>query len=281
LHHAPTIVLMHGQSMILDRIDFKGRAVIVSGAGGGGIGSATCVALAEVGARVIAVDIKQTALDELTTQLEAVGANFDCYAVDVCDTARVEWLMAELDRSVGLVQHLVNVVGGVRPQDWGGLEEKSEEQLEQVLNLNLQGAYRLGRRLAQRLIDAGEPGSIVNVSSLSAHFPSERGGLYAIAKAGLEGMTRAMAVSWGQYNIRCNAVAPGRVDTPAIQARVDAGEMPGSEAFAGKMPLGRTAPPDEIATPIVFMLSDLASYVTGQSLLVDGGASIRFMITPD
>jgi len=267
--------------MILDRISFEGRAVIVSGAGGGGIGSATCLALAEVGARVLAVDISQAALDELAPQLQAAGAAFECYAVDVTNTAQVEGLMVELDSSVGLVSHLVNVVGGVRPQDWGGLEDKDEEQLEQVLNLNLEGAYRLGRRLAKRLIDAGEPGSIVNVSSLSAYFPSERGGLYAIAKGGLEGMTRAMAVSWGQYNIRCNAVAPGRVDTPAIQARVDAGQMPGPEAFAGKMPLGRTAPSDEIATPIVFMLSDLASYVTGQSLLVDGGASIRFMITPD
>jgi len=267
--------------MILDRINFAGRAVIVSGAGGGGIGSATCAALAEVGARVIAVDIDELALEKLAVELDEVGAKFDCYAVDICDTERVEWLMAELDRSVGTVQHLVNVVGGVRPQDWGNLEEASEELLEQVLNLNLEGAFRLGRRLAQRLIAAGTSGSIVNVSSISAFFASERNGLYAIAKGGLEGMTRAMAVSWGEHGIRVNAIAPGRVNTPAIQARVDAGKMPGPEAFAGKMPLRRTASSDEIAPPIVFMLSDLAGYVTGQSLLVDGGASVRFMITPD
>jgi len=266
--------------MILDRINFDGRAVIVAGAGGGGIGSATCSALAEVGARVIAVDISQQALDELATQLDAAGAQFDCYTVDICNTDQVDQFMAELDESVGRVQHLVNVVGGVRPQDWGSLERASEEQLEQVLNLNLEGAFRLSRRLAQRLIDTGESGSIVHVSSISAFFASERNGLYAIAKGGLEGMTRAMAVSWGEHGIRVNAIAPGRVNTPAIQARVDAGKMPGPEAFAGKMPLGRTASPDEIAPPIVFMLSDLAGYVTGQSLLVDGGASVRFMITP-
>ncbi len=267
--------------MILDRINFDGQVALVAGAGGGGIGSATCVALAEVGARVIAVDIDPQALNELAVQLEAVGAKFDCYAVDIRDTERVEWLMAELDESVGLVRHLVNVVGGVRPQDWGNLEQASETQLEEVLDLNLEGAFRLSRRLARRLIEAGENGSIVNVSSISAFFASERNGLYAIAKGGLEGMTRAMAVSWGEHGIRVNAIAPGRVNTPAIQARVDAGLMPGPEAFAGKMPLRRTASPDEIAPTIIFMLSDLAGYVTGQSLLVDGGASVRFMINPD
>jgi 3-oxoacyl-[acyl-carrier protein] reductase len=93
------------KSMILDRINFDGRAVIVAGAGGGGIGSATCSALAEVGARVIAVDIKQQALDELATQLDAAGAQFDCYTVDICDTDQVDQLMAELDESCGLISN--------------------------------------------------------------------------------------------------------------------------------------------------------------------------------
>ena len=255
--------------------------MIVAGAGGGGIGSATCLALAEAGARVIAVDISEQALQELAEQLTAMGAEFDSYVVDVRDAARVDWLMTELDQAVGPVSHLVNVIGGIRGQDWGSLEQHGEERLEQVLDLNVHCAYRLGRQMARRLIDAKAAGSIVNVSSLSAYFASEHGGLYAIAKGALEGMTRAMAVSWGQHGIRCNAVAPGRVDTPVILERMRRGEMPGSDAFAGKMPLGRTATPEEIAGPIVFLLSDLASYVTGQSLLVDGGASVRFMITPD
>ncbi len=267
--------------MITDRINFAGRPVIVAGAGGGGIGSATCFGLAEAGAKVIAVDISEPALEELAGRLTAMGADFQSYVVDVRDTTRVESFMSELHQSVGPVPHLVNVIGGIRPQDWGSLEESSEEALEQVLDLNVAGAFRLGRRVAQRLIKANISGSIVNVSSLSALFASERAGLYAIAKGALEAMTRAMAVSWGQHGIRCNAVAPGRVDTPVIVARQQRGDMPPSQAYAGKMPLGRTSTPDEIAAPIVFLLSDLASYVTGQSLLVDGGASIRFMITPD
>lgn len=267
--------------MITDLMSFNGRAVLVAGAGGGGIGSATCIALAEAGARVIAVDISEQALDQLGEKLAPTGVHLDRHVLDVRDTQSVDALFRELDESVGPAPHLVNVIGGVRPQDWGPLEDCSDESLEQVFDFNLACAFRLGRRVAQRLIAADMTGSIVNVSSINALFASEQASLYSVAKAALDGMTRSMAVNWGRYGIRCNSVAPGRVDTPVIMERVRRGEIPPSESYAGRIPLRRAANSDDIAAPIVFLLSDLARYVTGQSLLVDGGASVRFMIAPD
>ena len=267
--------------MILEQVRLDGRPVLVSGAGGGGIGSATSCALAEAGAQILAVDVSKDALEVLGKQLTELGADYRTYLVDARDTEQVDAVMASIHKDLGPVPHLVNVIGGIRGSDWGPLEQSTEEQLEQVLDLNLACAFRFGRRVAQGLIDAGKAGSIVNVSSISAFFASERGGLYAIAKGGVEGLTRAMAVSWANHGIRVNGVAPGRVDTAVILEKVRKGDMPGPAAYVNKIPMGRTGTPQETAGPILFLLSDLARYVTGQTLLVDGGASVRFMINPD
>ena len=267
--------------MVLGHNTFQGRAVMVAGAGGGGIGTATCLALAAVGAKIIAVDLSESALADLDSQLKHLDVEYESHLLDARDDASVIGLMDKLGDSLESLPHLVNVIGGIRGSDWWNLELTSETQLSEVLDLNLHCAFRLGTRVAKRLISAGQPGSIVNVSSISALFATEQLGLYAIAKSALEGMTRAMAVGWAQHGIRVNAVAPGRVDTPLILESVEKGIMPGSENYAHKIPLLRTATPDEIAAPIVFLLSDLASYVTGQSLLVDGGASVRFMVQAD
>ena len=267
--------------MILERNTFHGKAVLVAGAGGGGIGTATCLALAEVGAKIIAVDLSESALTKLDSQLTDLDAEFETHVLDARDDDSVVRLMAGLDDSLPGLPYLVNVIGGIRGSDWCDLEQTDETQLSEVLDLNVHCAFRLGRRVAERLIRSGQPGSIVNVSSISAFFATEQLGLYAIAKSALEGMTRAMAVSWARHGIRANAVAPGRVDTPMILESVRKGIMPGSESYSHKIPMQRTATPQEIAAPIVFLLSDLASYITGQSLLVDGGASVRFMVQPD
>ena len=335
--------------MILERNTFRGKAVLVAGAGGGGIGTATCLALAAAGAKIIAVDLSESALTKLDSQLTDLGAEFETHVLDARDDDSVvrlmaglddslpglpylvnviggirgsDWcdleqtdetqlsevldlnvhcafrlgrrvaerlirsdsvvrLMAGLDDSLPGLPYLVNVIGGIRGSDWCDLEQTDETQLSEVLDLNVHCAFRLGRRVAERLIRSGQPGSIVNVSSISAFFATEQLGLYAIAKSALEGMTRAMAVSWARHGIRANAVAPGRVDTPMILESVRKGIMPGSESYSHKIPMQRTATPQEIAAPIVFLLSDLASYITGQSLLVDGGASVRFMVQPD
>lgn len=267
--------------MVLGRDTFQGRAVLVAGAGGGGIGTATCVALAAAGARIIAVDVSESALTDLDAQMSGLDVDYESHLLDARDDASVASLMTKLDKSLESLPHLVNVIGGIRASDWCNLELTNETQLSEVLDLNVHCAFRLGTRVAKRLIAAGMPGSIVNVSSISAFFATEQLGLYAIAKSALEGMTRAMAVSWAQHGIRVNAVAPGRVDTPLILESVAKGVLPGSENYAHKIPLQRAATSEEIAAPIIFLLSDLASYVTGQSLLVDGGASVRFMVQPD
>ena len=267
--------------MILDHNTFRSKAVLVAGAGGGGIGTATCLALAAAGAKIIAVDKSAAALAELDPQLTGLGAEFETHVLDARDGDAVAGLVAALDNSLSGLPHLVNVIGGIRGSDWCDLEQADETRLSEVLDLNLHCAFRLSTRVAECLIRSGQPGSIVNVSSVSAFFATERLGLYAIAKSALEGMTRAMAVNWARHGIRVNAVAPGRVDTPVLLKNIEQGNIPGPESYSHKIPLQRTATPEEIAAPIVFLLSDLASYITGQSLLVDGGASVRFMVQPD
>jgi len=160
----------------------------------------------------------------------------------------------------------VNVVGGTLVDDWHRAVEYDMAAFDRVIARNLRYAVVGCREVAAALMRDGQPGSIVNISSVAA-----RGvpllAAYGAAKAGLESFSRTMALEWARHRIRVNLVAPGTVRTP----RAGQAEMP--EASRA-IPLGRRATPDDIANAAVFLLSDLADYITGQTLSVDGGSSL-------
>jgi NAD(P)-dependent dehydrogenase (short-subunit alcohol dehydrogenase family) len=247
-------------------IDLTGRACLVVGGAGGGIGTAMAQAVAEAGAAVGVVTNIEEHADDSIALLRSAGARCAAEVADVTDEDALVNAIAGLAGELGRFRHLVNVVGGNAAADYQRAATFDLAAFDRVVARNLRYAVVSCREVAAPLLDAGEPGSIVSVSSGAA-----RGapllGAYAAAKAGLEAFTRTAALEWGPAGIRVNAVAAGMIRTPR-QGMTDDG------AAGSQIPLRRRGDARDIATAAVFLLSDVAGYVTGQTLHVDGGVGL-------
>jgi 3-oxoacyl-[acyl-carrier protein] reductase len=255
-----------------DRIGLAGRAVIVAGAGGGGIGTAVCRLLAEAGVQVAAIDNDRTRLAMAATALQAADGRYAALLADVRDKGEVERAIATAVDRLGPLHGLVHVVGGLRPDQWAPLVTASQQVFNDVHALNLQSALLTSQATAARLIAQGTQGSIVHVASIAGLAAMPFGVAYAAAKAGLMALTRTAAVEWGRHGIRVNAVAPGTIRTPknVIEETADH-----TAQDRDAIPLGRRGQPEDIAGAALFLLSDLASFVSGQVLAVDGASSVK------
>jgi 3-oxoacyl-[acyl-carrier protein] reductase len=246
-------------------IDFGGRAALVVGGGGGGIGTAVAVALADAGADVGAITNVAEHASDTEKQVRALGRRGAGIVADVTDDIALGRAIAAVADELGPIRHLVNVVGGALADDWWRTAEYDLTAFDRIVARNLRYAVLSCRDVAQALIGAGLTGSIVNTSSVAA-----RGApllaAYGASKAGLESFSRTMALEWAPYGIRVNLVAPGTIKTPR------AGRDDLSEA-ARAIPLRRRGEPNDIADAVIYLLSDLASYVTAHTLVVDGGMS--------
>jgi len=260
---------------LLERLGLGGRVVVVAGAGGGGIGTAICRVVAEAGGKVAAIDVDRRRLDAVGAALAGTVGPHRQLVADVRHSDEVERAVASAE-GLGPLHGLVHVVGGLAPDRWGPVLSVDPAAFDQVLELNLRSALLTSQAVGARLVAAGE-GSIVHLSSIVGLSALPFGAAYAVAKSAMLALMRTEALEWARSGVRVNAVAAGTIRTPASDSHRS--DPPDADADADAerraVPLGRRGDPDDVAGAALFLLSDLAGWITGQVLVVDGGSSTR------
>jgi NAD(P)-dependent dehydrogenase (short-subunit alcohol dehydrogenase family) len=246
--------------------------VIVSGAGGGGIGTTVTRMAAEAGATVIAVSRSKENLDEHVAPLAQQGLSVVPVAADASTDDGIAAVIDQLQNTDGEPYGLVNIAGGAAPSTWMPATRVNRGDWRELFTANLETAFFMSQAVAAELRSRNLPGSIVSLSSISGMNTAPFHIAYGTAKAAIIAMTRTMAVELGLANIRVNAVAPGITETAASLTYIDEDPARDRQAIA----MGRRGRPEEQAGAILFLLSDLSSYVTGQTLLVDGGLDLKW-----
>ena len=253
-----------------------GRIVVVSGAGGGGIGTTVTRMAAEAGATVVAVSRSKANLDEHVGPLAARGLSVVSVSADASTDDGVAAVLDQVrtvaSKTGARLYGLVNVAGGAAPATWMPSTRVTREDWRALFAANLETAFFMSQAVAAEIRNNGGPGSLVSISSISGMNTAPYHIAYGTAKAAVVAMTRTMAVELALDGIRVNAVAPGVTETAASATYVDADPERDRTAIA----MGRRGTPEEQAGAILFLLSDLSGYITGQTLLVDGGLNLKW-----
>lgn len=260
--------------------DFAGKVVLVTG-GGSGIGEATATAFLRAGARLAIAGRKADRLEAAASKMrETTGSEVFCHAADVRVQDQCRALIEAAAAHFGRLDVLVNNAGGARHAP---LRTASVESWRQDMSLNLDSAFFCAQAAYPHLkAAAAESGqaAVVNISSMAGNGGTMGCGGYSAAKAGLQMFTRVAAAEWGPKGVRVNSVAAGMIATPLAKANW---AKTGFDAAAATtaFPLRRPGEPEEVAQAVLFMASDAASYITGETLIVGGGPTIKGMIDTD
>lgn len=257
---------------LADLIDLTGKVAIVTG-GARGIGYGISYRLAEAGAAVLLADIDFNAAEKAAGHLHERGyTSYPCQ-VDVADEEQVRVMVDAARQELGEVDIVVNDAG-IFPQI--PIRQMTAGDFDRVISVNLRGLFLVTKYAAEAMIARGQGGRIINITSIDALHPSMVGlAHYDASKHGAWGFTKNAALEYAPYGIWVNAIAPGGVATPGVAAMstgasgADAEEM--VEAFLARIPMHRMGDPDDIGKVALFLASDLASYVTGTQIVVDGG----------
>lgn len=250
------------------RVDFHfdGRTAIVTGAARG-IGAACAERLVRDGAAVALWDIDTDALADVAQRLTARGGDVSVQRCDVADKRQVDAALAATLDVFGRIDGLINNAGIFRAAPF---LEIDEADWDAVIATNLKGAFLVGQAVARAMVASGVPGAIVNMSSVNGTTAIAEIASYNVSKGGVNQLTRAMALALAGNRIRVNAVAPGTIATDLARRAVLGSEAAGRRIIS-RTPLGRLGDPLEVADVCAFLLSDAASYMTGEIVYVDGG----------
>lgn len=236
------------------------RALVTGASSGIGLGAAA--ALAGAGAHVTLVARRQAELDAVAEAIRAAGGQAQSLALDITDIAAT----ADAVAAHGPFDILVNSAGLARHAP---ALDTTPEDYDAVMGLNLRAAHFLTRAVARGLIDAGKPGSLINISSQMGHVGGPDRSVYCASKHAIEGMTKAMALEWAPHGIRVNTICPTFIRTPLGEQTL---KDPAKKAWIlSKIKLGRVGEIADIMGPVVFLASPAAALITGTHLLVDGG----------
>jgi NAD(P)-dependent dehydrogenase (short-subunit alcohol dehydrogenase family) len=252
---------------------FRGRVAVITG-GGSGIGRATAHLMAAEGGQLALVDLDSQAVSAVAQTIEAKGSSVITVAADVLDEGAVERMVQTTLSRFGRIDILVNGVGGSTIIERSGapVEELTLDEWERVLAFNLRGTFLCTHAVIPQMKRQGG-GRIVNLSSVAARGDSPRSGAaYAAAKAGIRALTRKLAIELGPYGITCNAVAPSMTLSERIERRLWRQRTPEEQkAIIEAVPLKRVSTPEDQAKVILFLASDDAAFVSGQTIEVTGG----------
>lgn len=246
------------------RFSVAGQAVLVSGASRG-IGYAIAAGFVDAGASVVITGRDGATLAEAARRLAAGGGTARAVVCDVSDPAAVERAVAGALAATGHIDTLVNCAGVNRRQP---AETFTPEDYDLILDINLRGAFLVSQAVGRHMIGRGS-GNQINIDSVNSHTPLARVAPYAMSKAGMNMMTRALAYEWGPHGVRVNGVAPGAILTDLTRKVWDRPEMQAWMLEA--TPLQRLGTPEDIVGATLFLASPAAAYVTGHTIRVDGG----------
>jgi 2-keto-3-deoxy-L-fuconate dehydrogenase len=252
----------------------QGKTAVITGAGSG-IGQAIALLFAKQGARVVVLDISETANKEVATQIAALGAAPFVFSCNVADARSVQSTFEAIDASSGRIDVLVNNAGIAHV---GNLESTDEAAFDRVYGVNVKGVYLCAQAGITRMVAQGG-GVILNMASIASLIGVEDRFAYSMSKGAVLTMTRSIAVDYMSKGIRCNCICPARVNTPIVD-RFLAENYPGREAamfeqLSKYQPIGRMGTAEEVAAMALYLCSDEASFITGQAFPIDGGVLVK------
>jgi NAD(P)-dependent dehydrogenase (short-subunit alcohol dehydrogenase family) len=251
-------------------MEFDSKIAIVS-AGGSGIGRQAAIGLAARGATVAVLDLNGDTAQAVVDEIKAAGGTATAHQADASSVAELDRALGEIRERADKVDILFNNVGMPNPH---GIDDITEEQWTRCIDVNLKSNFFLTQKVLPLMRATGRGGSIIYTSSAAGLTGSYTTPLYSLAKAGLVGLTKSLAILLAPENIRVNAVCPGPVRTPMLAGFMSKGADATDEVadlYSSRVPLGRVADPAEIADAVMYLASDASSFVTGVPFPVDGG----------
>lgn len=255
--------------MYLPSFHLKNKLAVITGAGRG-IGRALAIGYAEAGADVVLLSRTEADLLEVAGEIKAMGQKAFPIVTDVTDKDSINQAFEQIKKINPAIDILINNAGmNIRSKAF----DVTEEEWETIMNTNLKSAFFMSQKAGELMKQQGNGGRIINISSVTGHTALRTGVVYAQTKAAMIQMTKVLAFEWGQHNIAVNSVGPWYFETPLTE-KILSDEKYVSDILA-VTPLKRIGQLPELVGPAVFLGSDAASYITGQTLFVDGGMTIQ------